>query len=453
MFGHYRNPSDYTTPENDPQSPNQEPIQLPISDLEHLTREGLLFHLQYRNLPIHGTRAEMIDRLRVFLQLNSSVSHNVNTFSGDDWPYVVRGNVSHCVSDTKLSEGTLYWDIAFPIVFMATEDTKLVSTEFEVGGKRWKAEFWPKGGEVDDSGSFVYSKMGLTLLGPSEPIKVFSYFYAKNSGGEWTLPRRCRKPDLYSTDRNRWVYMKWVRYGQLKEYEWQNKLMLRIEVRLYGDSETTHDQNLSPVPQQTSTLVRNMKQLCDNPIFSDIILRVQHEEFQAHRAILAIHSPVFKAMFEHGMRENEEGVVEIDDSSPEIFRHFLEYMYTSQLTGVADDEVGQLVVLADKYQVESLTVQCLRYLCNTLTTANVIDVFLLADKYRWIEITTDLRYRAIAFICRNLSTVMSCQQSWNKLNLDHVNEILSRLANEQTRHSEKEDLSFSPSELLNDDLF
>ena len=45
--------------------------------------------------------------------------------------------------------------------------------------------------------------MDLTLLGPSEPIKVFSYFYAKNSGGEWTLPRRCRKPDLYSTDRNR----------------------------------------------------------------------------------------------------------------------------------------------------------------------------------------------------------------------------------------------------------
>ena len=36
---------------------------------------------------------------------------------------------------------------------MATDDTKLVSTEFTVGGKRWKAEFWPKGGEVDDTGN------------------------------------------------------------------------------------------------------------------------------------------------------------------------------------------------------------------------------------------------------------------------------------------------------------
>ena len=36
---------------------------------------------------------------------------------------------------------------------MATDDTKLVSTEFQVGGKRWKAEFWPKGGEVDDTGT------------------------------------------------------------------------------------------------------------------------------------------------------------------------------------------------------------------------------------------------------------------------------------------------------------
>jgi len=453
MFGHFRHPSDYTTPENDPQSLDQDQVQLPVSDLEHLTHEGLHFHLLSRSLPTHGNKEELINRLRVYLELNSPHTKNFNTFSGDDWPYVLGGNVSHCVSDTKLSEGTLYWDIAFPIIFMATDDTKLVSTEFEVGGKRWKAEFWPKGGEVDDSGTFVYSKMGLTLMGPSEPIKVFSYFYAKNSRGEWTLPRRCRKPDLYSTDRNRWVYMKWVRYSQLKEYEWQNKLMLRIEVRLYGDSETTHDEHLSgTVSPQNCTLVRNMQQLCDQPIFSDIILRVQHEEFQAHRAILAIQSPVFKAMFEHELRENEEGIVEIDDSSPDIFRHFLEYIYTSQLTGVADDKVGQLVVLADKYQVESLTVQCLKYLCNTLTIDNVVDVFLLADKYRWIEITSDLRYRAVAFICRNLSSVMATQQHWGKLNLDHVNEILSRFANEQTRHSEKEDLSSSPSEVLNDPM-
>ena len=105
-------------------------------------------------------------------------------------------------------------------------------------------------------------------MGPSEPIKVFSYFYAKNSRGEWTLPRRCRKPDLYSTDRNRWVYMKWVRYSQLKEYEWQNKLMLRIEVRLYGDSETTHDDaiNSGTIPAQNSTLIRNMQQLCNDSL-------------------------------------------------------------------------------------------------------------------------------------------------------------------------------------------
>jgi len=111
---------------------------------------------------------------------------------------------------------------------------------------------------------------------------------------------------------------------------------------------------------------------------------------------------------------------------------------------MSDKDVGQLVILADKYQVESLTVQCLRYLCSTLTNENVVDVFLLADKYRWIEITADLRQRAVAYICRNLSAVMQ-QNSWNALNGEHLNEILSRFANEQTRNSEKEDLSSSPS--------
>eukprot|EP00494_Astrolonche_serrata_P030291 UN30558 len=355
---------------------------LSISDL---TDEQIKEQLRTRSLPTNGNREELITRLRLYVlthprQGSALIQNNINThISGDDWPYVVGGNVSHCVSDTKLSEGTLYWDIAFPIIFMATDDTKLVSTEFQVGGKRWKAEFWPKGGEVDDTGigTFVYSKMGLTLMGPSEPIKVFSYFYCKNSRGEWSLPRRCRKPDLYSTDRNRWVYMKWVRYSQLKEYEWQNKLMLRIEVRLYGDSETTHDENISTSSVnhvKNSTLVKNMKHLCDNPVFSDIILKVEKEKFHAHRAILATQSPVFKAMFNTDMKEKESGVVEIRDTNPEIFKHFLEYIYTSQLS-VDNISVGDLVILADKYQVESLTVQCLRYLCSTLTVDNVVEVF------------------------------------------------------------------------------
>merc|ERR1719410_566755 len=143
-------------------------------------------------------------------------------------------------------------------------------------------------------------------------------------------------------------------------------------------------------------------------------------------------------MFEHEMKESTDGIVDIVDTNPEIFKLFLEYCYTSVLPVMQDKDVGQLVILADKYQVESLTVQCLRYLCSTLTQENVVDVFLLADKYRWIEITSDLRYRAVAFICRNLSAVMASKPSWDKLNLDHVNEILKRFASEQTRNSEKE---------------
>jgi len=443
--GHNRNPSDFTQPENT--HSDSLSLELGFNELDHFSDEGLQAICAQRSLPTHGSREELLQRLRSYV--TSPRVAQFDTFRGDDWPYVVGGNVSHCVSDTKLSEGTLYWDIAFPIIFMATDDTKLVSTEFTVGGKRWKAEFWPKGGEVDDTGTFVYSKMGLTLMGPSEPIKVFSYFYAKNSRGEWTLPRRCRKPDLYSTDRNRWVYMKWVRYSQLKEYEWQNKLMLRIEVRLYGDSETTHDDaiNSGTIPAQNSTLIRNMQQLCNQPLFSDVILRVDGEEIQAHRALLATQSPVFKAMFEHEMKESTDGIVDIVDTNPEIFKLFLEYCYTSVLPVMQDKDVGQLVILADKYQVESLTVQCLRYLCSTLTQENVVDVFLLADKYRWIEITADLRYRAVAYICRNLSSVMQ-ENSWKNLNEEHLNEILTRFASEQTRNAEtsnKEDMSSTSS--------
>lgn len=52
------------------------------------------------------------------------------------------------------------------------------------------------------------------------------------------------------------------------------------------------------------TLSSDLGALQDRGTFSDVTLSVGQCVFQAHKAVLAARSPVFAAMFEHGMEES-----------------------------------------------------------------------------------------------------------------------------------------------------
>jgi len=68
----------------------------------------------------------------------------------------------------------------------------------------------------------------------------------------------------------------------------------------------------------------------------DVLLRVSDEsgkisEFPAHKAILMARSPVFCAMLKHAMKEKEQGVIEIEDTSPSTVAALLKFLYGDQL--------------------------------------------------------------------------------------------------------------------------
>ncbi len=93
-----------------------------------------------------------------------------------------------------------------------------------------------------------------------------------------------------------------------------------------------------------------------NRKFTDVELLVGDQSFPAHRFVLSARSPVFAAMFNSGMAETQTGQVRIEDVDPNIFRLFLEFLYTGPLKSF--EETEQLFTLADKYQVETLMTLC-----------------------------------------------------------------------------------------------
>lgn len=96
--------------------------------------------------------------------------------------------------------------------------------------------------------------------------------------------------------------------------------------------------------------------------YSDVTLNVREREFRCHKNILAAHSPVFAAMLEHDTKEKATGVVNIDDYDPDIFADFLHFMYSGSSQYLNSENVIDLYVVADKYQVTELSKACT--VCN-----------------------------------------------------------------------------------------
>lgn len=113
---------------------------------------------------------------------------------------------------------------------------------------------------------------------------------------------------------------------------------------------------ISPRANTTELITKGeLKHECDfNQLWksgklSDVTLVVGSGcSFRVHKAILSARSPVFEAMFEHDMRENEENSVEITDVAAEVLEKLLGYIYTGKVPFELDRFAPELLMAADK---------------------------------------------------------------------------------------------------------
>lgn len=111
---------------------------------------------------------------------------------------------------------------------------------------------------------------------------------------------------------------------------------------------------------------------------SDVVLKVEDQEFKAHRCVLAARSPVFLAMMTHETKEKISGVVDIPDVEPSIFSDFLNYLYTGSVENLTLENVGKLHSMADKYQVNDLKEICLDHMMMNVSIDKFCDVLTLS---------------------------------------------------------------------------
>lgn len=124
---------------------------------------------------------------------------------------------------------------------------------------------------------------------------------------------------------------------------------------------------------KNSAAVEATSKLYLNEEFSDVCFAfsVDREivaKVPANKAILAVLSPVFKAMFFGELRE--KGDVPIVDADADGFKEFLQFFYLDEVT-LTMENIETVVRLADKYDISNIVNDCAVKLKSRLTMENM----------------------------------------------------------------------------------
>ncbi|KAF8691993.1 hypothetical protein HU200_039938 [Digitaria exilis] len=91
------------------------------------------------------------------------------------------------------------------------------------------------------------------------------------------------------------------------------------------------------VEEPPSDLSVHLGRLLEEKEGSDVTFDVQGESISAHKIVLAMWSPVFKAKFYGSEMEDSTGRIAVDDVRPAVFRALLHFIYTDSLPELCSD--------------------------------------------------------------------------------------------------------------------
>lgn len=129
----------------------------------------------------------------------------------------------------------------------------------------------------------------------------------------------------------------------------------------------------------------------------------QRSEIVAHKSLLSALSPVFEAMFSGNWKES--ACIEISDASYNAFDEFIQYFYSGEVA-ITMENVGEVLYLADKYDVPELVASCTSFLLKHVTLKDVVDCVKLACIFS----LNALKAKIKQIIAKNTAQVFESEQ-------------------------------------------
>ncbi|CAN6354620.1 unnamed protein product [Urochloa humidicola] len=270
------------------------------------------------------------------------------------------------------------------------------SATFAVGGYWWSVRFYP-GGFSPPHCAFVSAFLKIT----SKDARAWARFDLRLLDRATGLSRsvlRAAVPVVfdYSAPHKKCKGKRGARAFMLRS-ELEASPYLRddrLTIECVVDVVVAEAAAVAPPPRQLkappSDLSKHLGVLLDQKDLADVAFDVRGEVFHAHKAVLAVRSPVFMAelYLYGGMKEDGMESIVIDDMQPVVFGALLRFVYTDVLMVPGDMEgdeyremVWHLLEAADRYGMERLKMICESILCRSLDGNTVEMTLALADQH------------------------------------------------------------------------
>lgn len=154
-------------------------------------------------------------------------------------------------------------------------------------------------------------------------------------------------------------------------------------------------------------VLNHLSELWESKTLADVTFKCAEKSIKAHTLILASGSPVLAAMFQHDFVENRERVIEISDINPIVFENLLRYIYTGDVGLLEITHVAQLLVAADKYDVDYLKDECAQLLSRNVTLETATEYLVLSHLHN----SSELHELTLEFMSGNAEAVC-CRNDW-----------------------------------------
>ncbi|XP_054262009.1 uncharacterized protein LOC128985991 isoform X2 [Macrosteles quadrilineatus] len=137
-------------------------------------------------------------------------------------------------------------------------------------------------------------------------------------------------------------------------------------------------------------------------VINQVGVEVASEEactISAHRVIVAARCDWFRRALLSGMREAIDRKIIVFDTSPSLFSVLLDYLYCGQLdtSSFTVDQLADLMLLADRYEVDSLKTACEHGLSSHIDHDSVLYFLSMGDQFN----AKHLRSSCLNFISKN----------------------------------------------------
>ncbi|CAL5011284.1 unnamed protein product [Urochloa decumbens] len=267
------------------------------------------------------------------------------------------------------------------------------SANFAVGSYDWAIRFYPDGDDSEVSEGYVSVYLELRSK-DTEARALFDFMLVDQDTGMSKSISSARTVYLFrsgASDKPSWGFPNFMKRIELEasQYLQQDCLVIDCDVTVIKETQVVETTTTIEIQVPPPDLLDGLGKLLESEEVADVAFTVKGEAFHAHKVMLAVRSPVFKARLYGPMRGDKgRGHINVDDMEPYVFKALLHFIYKDSLPAMDEldgDENGEMVkhllVAADRYGLERLKLICESILCKRLDVDSVAATLALADQY------------------------------------------------------------------------